>query len=191
MAFVLKDLPYAKNALAPHISEETMDFHHSKHVQAYVNNTNNLIAGTEFENMPLEDIVKKSQGGLFNNAAQIWNHEFFWQCLSPNGGGTPNGNVLAALEKSFGSFDGFKDKFSKTAAGQFGSGWAWLVKSGDGNLDVVSYSNAGNPLADGKTALLGLDVWEHAYYIDYRNRRPEYIQHFFELINWEFVASNL
>lgn len=191
MAFVLKDLPYAKDALAPHISEETMEFHHGKHVLAYVNNTNNLIAGTEFENMSLEDIIRKSQGGLFNNSAQIWNHEFFWDCMSPNGGGTPSGKVLTALEGSFGSFDSFKEQFSKAATTLFGSGWAWLVKESDGKLALATYSNAGNPLVDGKTALLGLDVWEHAYYIDYRNARPKYIEHFFELINWNHVAKNL
>ncbi len=191
MAFVLKDLPYAKDALAPHISEETMEFHHGKHLLAYVNNTNNLIAGTEFENMPLEDIIRKSQGGLFNNSAQIWNHEFFWDCMSPNGGGTPSGNVLTALEGSFGSFDSFKEQFSKAATTLFGSGWAWLVKESDGKLALATYSNAGNPLTESKTALLGLDVWEHAYYIDYRNARPKYIEHFFELINWDNVAKKL
>lgn len=191
MAFTLKDLPYQKDALAPHISEETMDFHHGKHVLAYVNNTNNLIAGTEFENMPLEDIIRKSQGGLFNNSAQIWNHEFFWDCMSPNGGGVPTGDVLSALEANFGSFDAFKEQFSKAAAGLFGSGWAWLVKETDGKLSIATYSNAGNPLTEGKTALLGIDVWEHAYYIDYRNARPKYIEHFFELINWNHVAANL
>ncbi|MFA7627522.1 MAG: superoxide dismutase [Candidatus Kapaibacterium sp.] len=191
MAFILKDLPYPKNALAPYISEETMDFHHSKHLQAYVNNTNNLIAGTEFENMSLEDIVKKSQGGLFNNSAQIWNHEFFWDIMSPNGGGTPSGKILESLESNFGSFNEFKEKFVKAATGLFGSGWAWLVKNGDGKLDIVSYSNAGNPLTEGKTALLGIDVWEHAYYIDYRNARPKYVEAFFDVINWNTVASKL
>ncbi|MFA5513217.1 MAG: superoxide dismutase [Candidatus Kapaibacterium sp.] len=191
MAFILKDLPYPKNALAPYISEETMDFHHSKHLQAYVNNTNNLIAGTEFENMSLEDIVKKSQGGLFNNSAQIWNHEFFWDIMSPNGGGTPSGKILESLESNFGSFNEFKEKFVKAATGLFGSGWAWLVKNSDGKLDIVSYSNAGNPLTEGKTALLGIDVWEHAYYIDYRNARPKYVEAFFDVINWNTVASKL
>lgn len=191
MAFTLKDLPYPKDALAPHISEETMDFHHGKHVLAYVNNTNNLIAGTEFESMPLEDIIRISQGGLFNNSAQIWNHEFFWDCMSPNGGGVPTGEVLSALETNFGSFDAFKEQFTKAATGLFGSGWAWLVKETDGKLSIATYSNAGNPLTEGKTALLGIDVWEHAYYIDYRNARPKYIEHFFELINWKHVAANL
>ncbi len=191
MAFTLKDLPYPKGALAPHISEETMEFHHGKHVLAYVNNTNNLIAGTEFENMLLEDIIRKSQGGLFNNSAQIWNHEFFWECMSPNGGGVPTGDLLTALETNFGSFDAFKEQFVKAATGLFGSGWAWLVKEADDKLSIATYSNAGNPLTEGKTALLGIDVWEHAYYIDYRNARPKYIEHFFELINWRHVGANL
>lgn len=191
MAFNLKDLPYAKNALAPYISEETMDFHHSKHVQAYVNNTNNLIAGTEFENMSLEEIIKKSSGPVFNNSAQIWNHEFFWEVMTPNGGGKPTGDLLNLLESNFGSFDGFKDKFVKAATSLFGSGWTWLVKNSDGKLDIVSYSNAGNPLTEGKTVLLGIDVWEHAYYIDYRNARPKYVEAFFDVINWNTVSKNL
>lgn len=192
MAFELKDLPYAKNALAPYISEETMDFHHSKHVQAYVNNTNNLIAGTEFENLSLVDIIAKSkQGPIFNNSAQIWNHEFFWNVMTPNGGGTPHGDLLAALEANFGSFQSFKEQFLKASTSLFGSGWTWLAKNQDNKLEIVSYSNAGNPLNDGKVALLGIDVWEHAYYIDYRNARPKYAEAFFEVINWDFVASNL
>ena len=191
MEFKLKDLPYPKDALAPHISEETMDLHHGKHLQAYVNKTNSIKQGTEFENMELEEIIKKSEGGLFNNAAQLWNHEFFWQCMSPNGGGKPSGEILSALEKDFGSFDKFKEDFSGKAAGLFGSGWAWLVKNDAGKLDIATYSNAGNPVKFGGKALLGVDVWEHAYYVDYRNRRPEYLEHFFELINWDFVAKNL
>ncbi len=192
MAFELKDLPYAKNALAPYISEETMDFHHSKHVQAYVNNTNNLIAGSDFENLSLNDIIIKSkQGPIFNNSAQIWNHEFFWNVMAPNGGGTPKGDLLAALEANFGSFQSFKEQFIKGSTSLFGSGWTWLAKNQDNKLEIVSYSNAGNPLNDGKVALLGIDVWEHAYYIDYRNARPKYAEAFFEVINWDFVASNL
>ncbi len=192
MAFVLKDLPYAKNALAPYISEETMDFHHSKHVQAYVNNTNNLIAGTELENLPLEEIILQSkQGSIYNNAAQIWNHEFFWNVMTPNGGGTPSGSLLAVIDDNFGSFNTFKDQYIKAATSLFGSGWTWLVKNPDNKLTIVSYSNAGNPLSDGKIALLGIDVWEHAYYIDYRNARAKYIEAFFDVINWNFVASNL
>ncbi len=192
MAFELKDLPYAKNALAPYISEETMDFHHSKHLQAYVNNTNNLIAGTEFENLSLNDIIIKSkQGPIFNNSAQIWNHEFFWNVMAPNGGGTPSGDLLAALEANFGSFQAFKEQFIKGSTSLFGSGWAWLVKNQDSKLEIVSFSNAGNPLSVGKTALLGIDVWEHAYYVDYRNARPKYIEAFFEVINWDFVGKQL
>jgi Fe-Mn family superoxide dismutase len=191
MAFTLKELPYAKNALAPYISEETMDFHHSKHLLAYVNNTNNLIAGTEFENLALEDIIRKSNGPLFNNSAQIWNHEFFWNCMTANGGGTPSGKILTALESNFGSFESFKEKFIKASTGLFGSGWAWLVKDADGKLDIVTYSNAGNPLTNGKTALLGIDVWEHAYYIDYRNARPKYVEAFFDVINWTNVEKSL
>lgn len=192
MAFVLKELPYAKNALAPFVSEETMDFHHSKHLQAYVNNTNNLIQGTEFENLSLEEIIKKSVSGpLFNNSAQVWNHEFFWSCMSPNAGGTPTGSVFEALEANFGSFQGFKENFTKAASTLFGAGWTWLVKNSEGKLEIVSYSNAGNPINDNKTALLGIDVWEHAYYIDYRNARPKYIDGFFEIINWQNVAALL
>jgi Fe-Mn family superoxide dismutase len=192
MAFVLKELPYAKNALAPFVSEETMDFHHSKHLQAYVNNTNNLIQGTEFENLTLEEIINKSVSGpLFNNSAQIWNHEFFWSCMSPNAGGTPTGKVLEEINANFGSFQGFKENFTKAASTLFGAGWTWLVKNADGKLEIVSYSNAGNPINDKKTALLGIDVWEHAYYIDYRNARPKYIDGFFEIINWQNVADLL
>lgn len=191
MIFELKDLPYAKDALAPHISEETMDFHHSKHVQAYVDKTNMLKEGTEFSEKSLEEIVKGSKGGLFNNAAQIWNHEFFWPCLSPNGGGTPKGALLEKINETYESFDKFKEAFKTAATGLFGSGWTWLAQDAENKLEIVSYSNAGNPLADGKNALLGVDVWEHAYYIDYRNARPKYIDAFFEIINWEFVGSNL
>lgn len=193
MAFTLKELPYSKNALAPYISEETMDFHHGKHLQTYVNNTNNLIAGTEFEGASIEEIIVKSkQGPLFNNAAQVWNHNFFFECMTPNSAGKPTGELMTAIDSAFGSFEGFKDKFAKTAAGQFGSGWAWLVKKSDGNLDVVSYSNALTPLLeDDKKPLLVIDVWEHAYYVDYRNARPKFIDAFFEVINWDFVANQL
>ncbi|HRP01785.1 MAG TPA: superoxide dismutase [Candidatus Kapabacteria bacterium] len=192
MAFELSPLPYAKNALAPYISEETMDFHHSKHVQAYVNNTNNLIVGTEFEHLSLAEIITKSKSGsLFNNAAQIWNHEFFWKVMTANGGGIPSGNLLSEIESNFGSFQVFKEQFIKSSTSLFGSGWSWLVKNSDNKLEIVSYSNAGNPLNDGKTALLGIDVWEHAYYIDYRNARAKYVEAFFDVINWDFVSSNL
>ena len=191
MSFQLPELPFDKNALAPHISEETLDYHHGKHHQAYVNNLNNLIAGTEFEGMALEDIIRKSEGGIFNNAAQIWNHTFFWNSLSPNSGGTPDGKVLEAINNNFGSFDEFKDKFSKAAVTLFGSGWAWLVKKEDGKLDIVQTSNAGTPLTSTDTPLLTIDVWEHAYYIDYRNARPKFIEHFWELANWDNVAKKL
>lgn len=192
MQFELKNLPYDKSALAPHISEETMHIHHSKHLQGYVDKTNKLKEGTEFADKPLVEIIKKSSGGLYNNAAQLWNHEFFWPCMSPNGGGKPSGALLSSIEKSFGSFDDFKTKFKEAATGLFGSGWTWLTKNEDGSLEIVSYSNAGNPLTDmGKTALLGLDVWEHAYYVDYRNARPKYVDAFYEIINWDHVAKNL
>lgn len=191
MAFVLKDLPYAHNALAPHISEETMQFHHGKHVQAYVNNTNNLIKGTEFEGMELTEIVKKSSGPLYNNAAQILNHEIFWDCLSASGGGAPSGKVLEALNANFGTFDNFKAEFTQKATSLFGSGWAWLAKNADGKLEILQCSNGANPVSDGKEPVLGLDVWEHAYYIDYRNARPQYIEHFWEIVNWDHVEKHV
>lgn len=190
MAFELPALPYAKDALAPHISEETLEFHYGKHHQTYVTNLNNLVAGTEFEGAALEDVVTKSSGGVFNNAAQIWNHTFYWNSLSPNGGGAPTGNLAAAIEAEFGSFDAFKEAFTKCAVTTFGSGWAWLVKDADGKLSLVSSSNAACPLTDGLTPLLTCDVWEHAYYIDYRNARPKYLAAFWELVNWEFAAAN-
>ncbi|NOQ36728.1 MAG: superoxide dismutase [Fe] [Methylococcaceae bacterium] len=190
MAFELPALPYAKDALAPHISEETLDFHYGKHHQTYVTNLNNLVAGTEFEGAALEDVVTKSSGGVFNNAAQIWNHTFYWNSLSPNGGGAPTGNLAAAIEAEFGSFDAFKEAFTKCAVTTFGSGWAWLVKDADGKLSLVSSSNAACPLTDGLTPLLTCDVWEHAYYIDYRNARPKYLGAFWNLVNWEFAAAN-
>jgi Fe-Mn family superoxide dismutase len=191
MAITLPPLPYELDALAPHISRETLEFHYGKHHQAYVDNLNKLIPGTEFEGKNLEQIVKTSTGGIFNNAGQVWNHTFYWNSLSPNGGKTPTGAIAQAIDKAFGSFDKFKEQFSKTAVGTFGSGWAWLVKKPDGSLDIVSTSNAGTPLTTENKALLTCDVWEHAYYIDYRNARPKYVEHFFELINWDFVAKNL
>lgn len=191
MAFELPALPYDRNALAPHISEETINYHYGKHHQAYVNNLNKLIEGTEFADKSLEDIIKTSSAGLFNNAAQVWNHTFYWNGLSPNGGGEPTGAVKEAIDKNFGSFAEFKTKFTQTAATTFGSGWAWLVKNASGGLEVVSTSNAGNPMTDGKTPLLTCDVWEHAYYVDYRNARPQYLEHYWELVNWDFVAQNL
>ena len=190
MEHQLPPLPYAMDALAPTISKETLEYHYGKHHQAYVTNLNNLIKGTEFENLALEDIVKKSTGGVFNNAAQVWNHTFYWNCLSPNGGGEPEGKLMDAIKAKFGSFDEFKKQFSQTAVTTFGSGWGWLVKNADGSVELMSTSNAGTPMTSGKTALLTCDVWEHAYYIDYRNRRPDYVAAFWNLVNWEFVAKN-
>ena len=174
--FSLPPLPYADNALEPLISANTLSFHYGKHHKTYVDNLNKLIPGTEFENLSLEDIVRKSTGGVFNNAAQIWNHTFYWNCLAPNAGGKPTGAVAAAIDTAFGSFDAFKEKFSQTAIGTFGSGWGWLVKNGSGGVELVSTSNAGCPLTAGQTPLLTCDVWEHAYYIDYRNARPKYLE---------------
>lgn len=191
MAFELPPLPYAKNALAPHISEETLEYHYGKHHQAYVTNLNNLIPNTEFEGKTLEEIIKKSSGGVFNNAAQDWNHTFYWHCLSPKGGNEPSGALADAINKYFGSFAQFKDAFSKAAISTFGSGWAWLVKQQDGSLAITSTSNAGTPMTENKTALLTCDVWEHAYYIDYRNARPKYVEAFWNLVNWDFVTQNL
>ena len=190
MAFELPALPYAKDALAPTISAETLDFHYSKHHQAYVTNLNNLIPGTEFEGKSLEDIIKTSSGGIYNNAAQIWNHTFYWNCLSPNGGGEPTGALADAINNAFGSFAAFKEKFSASAAGNFGSAWTWLVKNEAGDVEIVNMGAAGTPLTEGKTPLLTIDVWEHAYYIDYRNARPKYIEQFWNIVNWEFAAKN-
>jgi Fe-Mn family superoxide dismutase len=190
MAFELPALPYAKDALAPHISAETSEFHYGKHHQTYVTNLNNLVPGTEFEGLSLEEIVKKSSGGVFNNAAQIWNHTFYWNSLSPNGGGEPTGGLANAIERTFGSFDKFKEEFTKCAVTTFGSGWAWLVKNDKGGLELVSTSNAGCPLTAGQTPLLTCDVWEHAYYIDFRNLRPKYLEAFWALVNWEFASAN-
>ena len=189
MAFELPSLPYAKNALAPHISEETLEFHHGKHHKTYVDNLNDLVPGTEFDGQSLEDIIKGSSGGIFNNAAQVWNHTFYWHCLSPNGGGEPTGELADAINDTFGSFDNFKEEFTKTSVTTFGSGWGWLVKNTEGQLELASTVGAGNPMTDGKTPLLTCDVWEHAYYIDYRNARPAYLKAFWELINWDYVAE--
>ena len=191
MAIELPPLPYARDALAPHISAETLDFHYGKHHQTYVTNLNNLIKGTEFDSLPLGEIVKKASGGMFNNAAQVWNHTFYWNCLSPRGGGEPSGKVADAIKKTFGSFQQFKDQFSQTAITTFGSGWAWLVQRPDGALGLVSTSNAATPLTGNDRALLTCDVWEHAYYIDYRNARPKYVEAFWNLVNWEFAESQL
>lgn len=189
MTHELPALPYAKNALAPFLSEETLELHYGKHHQAYVTNLNNLISGTEFESLSLEEIVMKSSGGIFNNAAQVWNHTFYWHCMRPNGGGEPTGALRAAIDQAFGSFDAFKEAFAKCAVTTFGSGWAWLVKNQDGSLALVSTSNAATPLTSGQTPLLTCDVWEHAYYVDYRNLRPKYVEEFFGVINWDFVAE--
>ncbi|PJK11340.1 superoxide dismutase [Fe] [Lysobacteraceae bacterium NML08-0793] len=191
MAIELPALPYDRTALEPHISGETIDFHYGKHHKAYVDNLNKMIEGTEFADMPLEDIIKKSQGGMFNNAAQVWNHTFYWNCLSPNGGGEPTGKLLEAINAAFGDFAKFKEEFTKTAIGTFGSGWAWLVQRPDGSLALASTSNAATPLTGEDKPLLTCDVWEHAYYIDYRNARPSYLEHFWSLVNWDFVAKNL
>lgn len=190
MAIELPELPYGMEALQPHISKETLEFHYGKHHRAYVDNLNKLIVNTEFANQTLETIILKSSGGIFNNAAQVWNHTFYWNCLKPNGGGLPKGKLADAINQSFGSFDAFKEKFTQTAITTFGSGWAWLVKKQDGSIDLVSTSNAATPMTQNQTALLTCDVWEHAYYIDYRNARPKYLEHFWELINWDFVAAN-
>ncbi|MFI4938480.1 MAG: superoxide dismutase [Candidatus Berkiellales bacterium] len=189
MTIVLPPLPYEMDALEPHISRETLEFHYGKHHKAYVDNLNNLIPNTEFAGKNLEEIILKATGGIFNNAAQVWNHTFYWNCLSPQGGKEPKGQLAQAIQKTFGSLDQFKELFSKTAITTFGSGWAWLVKKTDGTLDVVSTSNAQTPMTSKQTALLTCDVWEHAYYIDYRNARPKYVEHFWNLINWDFVES--
>jgi len=190
MAFELPPLPYADDALEPTISAETISYHYGKHHQSYVTNLNNLVPGTEFENSSLEEIIMKASGGLFNNAAQIWNHTFYWNGLTPNGKDTVSGDLAAAIDKKFGSFAEFKTKFSTSAATNFGSGWTWLVKNTDGSLEIVNTSNAGSPLTAGQTPLLTCDVWEHAYYIDYRNARPKYVESFWGLVNWDFVANN-
>jgi len=190
MVHQLPQLPYAKDALAPHISAETIEYHYGKHHQTYVTNLNKLIEGTKFAEAGLEAIIKKASGGLFNNAAQVFNHSFYWNCLSPQGGGEPTGELAESINKTFGSFAAFKEKFSQTAITTFGSGWAWLVKDGAGKLEIVSTGNAGCPLTEGKTPLLTCDVWEHAYYIDYRNARPKYVEAIWDLVNWAFVAKN-
>jgi Fe-Mn family superoxide dismutase len=190
MTIQLPPLPYEMDALAPHISRETLEYHYGKHHKAYVDNLNNLIPNTEFANKSLEEIIMKSSGGIFNNAAQIWNHTFYWHCLSPNGGGKPSGALASAIDKTFGSFEQFKELFTKTSVTTFGSGWGWLVKNANGALELVSTSNAQTPMTSNQKALLTCDVWEHAYYIDYRNARPKYVEHFWELVNWDFVAAN-
>ncbi len=191
MAFELPELPYAKDALAPHISEETLEFHYGKHHKTYVDKLNAAVPGTEYEGKSLEEVIKSSSGGVFNNAAQVWNHTFYWNCLSPNGGGEATGAVAAAIDSAFGSFDKFKEEFTNSAIGNFGSGWTWLVKKADGSVAIVNTSNAETPLTDDSvTPLLTVDVWEHAYYIDYRNARPKYMEAFWALLNWDFVNQN-
>ncbi|AOU97248.1 superoxide dismutase [Acidihalobacter yilgarnensis] len=192
MAFELPPLAYAKNALEPHISAETLEFHHDKHHATYVANLNKLVPGTEFEGASLEDIIRKAPaGGIFNNAAQVWNHTFYFNGLSPNGGGEPTGALAEAITKAFGDFASFKEKFAQSATTNFGSGWTWLVKNAAGNLEIVNTGNAANPLRDGLTPLMTVDVWEHAYYIDYRNARPKYLEGWWNLVDWSFVAKNL
>jgi len=192
MKHKLPELPYPLDALQPHISKETLEYHHGKHHNAYVTNLNNLIVGTEYEDLALEDIVKKAPaGGLFNNAAQVWNHTFYWNCLSPNGGGEPSGKLLGLIEDAFGSFAEFKEQFTKSAVTNFGSGWTWLVQDSSNKLAILNTSNAGSALTSGKTPLLTCDVWEHAYYVDYRNARPAYVEAFWKLVNWKFVEENL
>ena len=190
MEHQLPPLPYPMNGLEPHISRETLEFHYGKHHQAYVTNLNNQIRDSEFAQASLEEIVKKSSGGIFNNAAQVWNHTFFWQCLKPNGGGEPSGKLAEDIKAKWGSFERFKEAFTQSALGNFGSGWTWLVKKPDGTLDIVNTSNAGTPLAGSDKPLLTCDVWEHAYYIDYRNARAKFLAAFWQLVNWDFVAKN-
>ncbi|OGT46767.1 MAG: superoxide dismutase [Gammaproteobacteria bacterium RIFCSPHIGHO2_12_FULL_41_20] len=190
MTHQLPKLPYAMDALQPTLSKETLEYHYGKHHQAYVNNLNNLIKDTEFANLSLEDTIMKSSGGMFNNAAQIWNHTFYWHCLTPHST-EPSGKLADSLVKTFGSIDEFKKKFSQSAVSLFGSGWAWLVKNNEGSLEILNLSNAGTPMKEGKKALLTCDVWEHAYYIDYRNARPTYVENFWKLVNWDFVATQI
>ncbi|CAI1978053.1 Superoxide dismutase [Fe] [Serratia quinivorans] len=191
MSFELPALPYEKNALEPHISAETLEYHYGKHHNAYVVNLNNLLKGSKFEGLSLEEIVKASDGGIFNNAAQVWNHTFYWHCLSPQGGGEPEGKLAEAINQAFGSFAAFKQQFSDAAVKNFGAGWTWLVKTPEGSLAIVNTSNAATPLTGDDKPLLTVDVWEHAYYIDYRNARPAYLENFWALVNWAFVEKNL
>lgn len=189
MAFELPKLPYKLNALDPFISEETLEYHYGKHHQAYVNNLNGLVPGTEFENADLETIIRKAEGGIFNNAAQVWNHTFYFDAFSKDGRKEPKGDLAEAIKKSFSSLDSFKEQFNKAAGTLFGSGWAWLAKNQDGSLQIIQESNAGNPIRKGLKPLLTCDVWEHAYYIDYRNKRPDYVKNFWEILDWDVVAK--
>ncbi|SRR5579871_4935905 len=191
MAFELPKLPYARNALAPYLSEETLEYHHGKHHAAYVAKLNELVANTKFAGMSLEEIVRQADGAIFNNAAQHWNHSFYWNCMAPKAGGSPSGKLAAAIDRYFKSFEEFKKSFTEAAVGQFGSGWAWLVQKKDGSLAIEKTANAENPLTREQLPLLTCDVWEHAYYIDYRNARPKYVEQFWNVVNWQFVASNM
>ena len=191
MKHQLPELPYPGNALEPHISAETLSFHHGKHHRAYVDKLNELIGGTEYAEMSLEEIVRKASGAIFNNAAQHWNHSFYWNCLSPRGGGSPPPKIAQAIEAKWGAVEKFREELTQSAATNFGSGWTWLVKNERGELEIVNTSNAGNPLTEGKTPILTIDVWEHAYYVDYRNARPKYIEAYWNLVNWDFAAGNL
>ena len=191
MAFSLPDLPYDLDALAPNISRETLEFHYGKHHQTYVTTLNGLIEGTEFAGKDLDDIVKTSSGPMFNNAGQIWNHNLYWQCMTPNGSGTPGGKLGELIQRDFGDYNRFVEQFTEACVKRFGSGWGWLVQTPEGKLEITSTANAENPLLGNSHALLGCDVWEHAYYIDYRNARPKYVEAFLEVVDWEFVASRL
>jgi Fe-Mn family superoxide dismutase len=192
MSFELPALPYAQDALQPHISAETLEFHYGKHHQTYVDKLNGLLPGTDFEDKSLEEVIRSAKGGIFNNAAQVWNHSFYWNCLSPNGGGKASGAVADAINSAFGSFEQFQQEFTNSAITNFGSGWTWLVQQEDGSVAIVNTSNADTPLTSkGITPLLTVDVWEHAYYIDYRNARPKYMEAFWALVNWDFVNANL
>lgn len=189
MSFELPKLSYALNALEPHISQKTLEFHYGKHHQAYVNNLNNLVKGTNFEDATLETIVKEAEGTIFNNGAQIWNHTFYFNSFSPKGGGEPTGDLAHAIKQTFTTFAAFKENFTKASATLFGSGWTWLVKKQDGTLDIMQEANAGNPIRKGMTPILTCDVWEHAYYLDYQNRRPDYIEAFWKLVDWDIVGK--
>ena len=190
MSFELPPLPYAKNALEPLISQETLEYHYGKHHQTYVNNLNNLVTGTDNENKSLEDLIKTASGGLFNNAAQVWNHTFYWHSMAPDSKAQPEGKLAEAIEKAYGSIDSFKEAFIKSAVGNFASGWTWLVKNDDGSVAIVNTDDADTPVRTGKKPLLTVDIWEHAYYIDYRNARPKYLESFWQLANWDFAESN-
>jgi Fe-Mn family superoxide dismutase len=191
MAFTLPELPYSKDALTPYLSTETLEYHYGKHHQAYITNLNNLTRGTEWERKSLEDIIRTAEGGIFNNGAQVWNHTFYWNCLRPHGGREPQGKLAEAIQKNFGDLPTFKEQFTKAGLGQFGSGWTWLVKENSGRLSIMATANAMNPIREGKTPLLTCDVWEHAYYIDYRNERARYIENFWNLVNWDHMAKLL